>query len=801
MAAGGQAGDRDGTIRGNGHIIVAKAGEGHLAANGGTGHGDGAAFLRPEAVLSTLRAGVEQDVMLGIQRCGVGGQTIQGHIGLDAGAIGAYRHHEHTGKLRPNGGKLFAVSASLIMHHALIVGHGVIGHQHDGGAVCVGTHSGDGAVVLIGRDRHHIAFAAINADYLIMHVGQSDLGIHVAFNGLPVAEHIQRVLLAPRHALVALGVDIQVDITHIVHIAEALIDSILRKAAVADMQILRGKGDLRGFIPLAEIPIGHAVGILHAHKVVIVVHIAVSGRDGRKDECCGNVLLAIGHRLSFYELISPVIPEHTGTDGGALRGMDSQPVADHHCNLELRIRFRSCLCCSGKVLSVLFRVGCGGGFHGVAQYEDAAGHRLAIVIRLTYLSQTLTIGAGNRHSQGVIRIQRPIVGRNTEIIDALDLESVMLGIHIDRQAAVAVVLGVIALHPILAVRQRNGLILLCIAICHQSSIRQQILLALHTVGVGIELQRRDLPAVYAAKGHIRGHRQVRGVFVHRDRQDTHDDGSGVILFDLLCRHIGRQIIGARRLRRGEGHLAVLSHYGVFNIGQAAVGIDPGQLGAFQRFDLILFYQRGHGNTAVVGNAVAVHGDIHFGLRLHRQAAQGCAVALPQGVVIQCIAVLIQEEFHCIAGLYRRLREGVAGIALSAGGILVIHQHIIVGGLTVDGKTAVAGIFTKNCGDKARAANNQIVTGRLRGKVFAQHKLMGLDQHVQGGHAAVYLIGEAVLLRQVRSDLDSRCNAVQIAACHLRTDVDSGGGGRRGIRRIAARHLHMDDIIDGRDRRC
>ena len=236
VAAGGQAGHGHSAVPGDSHAVGGKAVEGHLVGDRGACHRDGGAALGLEAVLRALSAQIEQDVMLGIQRALLvlgddGVHTVQGHIGLDAGAVAAHGDDEHTGTLRPYSGELFADGAALPGH----VGHGVIGHQHDGGTRLIGFHGGHVAVLLVGGDGQHVAGLAVDVDDLIVHVRQRHLGVHEALDGEPVAEGVQLEGLTHSHVLVALGIDVQVNVRPVIHVIFKVIDRALVEVAIADV--------------------------------------------------------------------------------------------------------------------------------------------------------------------------------------------------------------------------------------------------------------------------------------------------------------------------------------------------------------------------------------------------------------------------------------------------------------------------------------------------------------------------------------------------------------------------------------
>ena len=269
MAAGGEVRHRHGAGLGvHGDTLRGETVEGHGLTHGGAGHGNGAAALRSEGVAGAVGAQIEQDVVLGIQLLllvlGDGGiHTIHEHIGLDGGAVSAHGYHKHTGELRPDGGEGLVGGAAL----ALLMGHGVVGDLHQRRTLMVGGHIGQAAVVGIGSDAHHVAGLAVEVHHLVVGIRQGDLGVHEALNGLPVTEHIQLIGVAGVHVHVALGVDVQIHIAQIVGVLIEPADGILVEIVV-HVQIVTGHDDILIGGPLVEVPIGHAVGILHPHEVV-----------------------------------------------------------------------------------------------------------------------------------------------------------------------------------------------------------------------------------------------------------------------------------------------------------------------------------------------------------------------------------------------------------------------------------------------------------------------------------------------------------------------------------------------------
>jgi len=790
VAARGQAGNGDRAVLRHGDAIVGETVEGHGIAHGGAGHGNGAAAFGLEAVGSALISQIEQDVVLRIQNTllilGDGGiHAVQCHVGLDARAIAAHRHHEHAGALRPDGGELLAGGAAL----TLLMDHGVVGHQHDGRTGLVGGHGGHIAVLGVRGDGHHVAGIAVDVDDPIVHIGQGHLGVHKALDGEPVAEGVQLERLAHGHALVALGVDVQVDVGAVIHVLLEAVDRVLGEARIADVQILRRQGDGVVRAPALIVPIGHAVGVLHAVEIVRVLIHAVG--DG------------VGLRIAAHGLdigVHIVLGQRTHGDSGACRN------GKGHVHASLAADGKTVVHGGGLLRGGRIeggpghRVGRDRGLHGIAYHEDAAvvGFLPRLALAADSLARCsgahLVVGGGDLHIQGVVRAQHP-AGVHGDLIDALDLGRVLAGLDRQGQAAVAVVVGVIALHPVVAHGQRQG-----IGGIGDRHIRQQVGVALDAINIGIQLEILDLRVMETAEGQLGLFHRVH---IHRNRQDAENDRRRVVVLDLRFRHIRRQIIRTLRLRSGKGHCAVLCHHSAADVRQRAVFcIDPCQLSAFQRGDLLIGFQRLHRHAAIVTDAIAHHGHIHRRLGLYRQAVQLGISLLPDRVIIQCIAVLIQEEIHNIAGIHLRLCDGVAGIALLSGGVAVVLQNAIMRHRAVDGKAAVPRLFAENSGDKTAAAYDQIVRSRLLGERLTEGQFMGADQHIQRGHA-VHLVGKAVLLRQIRRHRLLLREAVEICARRLRADghlrrgnhrrvgrdhrnsIGGGGNSRRGVLALAA----------------
>ena len=564
VAARGQAGNGDSAVLRHSHTIVGETVEGHGIAHGRAGHGDGAAAFGLKAVLRALAAQVEQDVVLRVQNTllilgDLGIHAVQGHVGLDARAIAAHRHHEHAGALRPNGGELLAGGAAL----TLLMDHGVIRHQHDGRTGLVGGHGGHVAVLGVRGDGHHVAGLAVDVDDLIVHIGQGHLGVHKALNGEPVAEGVQLERLAHGHALVTLGVDVQVDVGAVIHVLLKAVDRVLGKALVADVQILRRQGDGLALAPALIVPVGHAVRVLHAVEIVRVLIHAVGDGVG---------LLIAAHGLDVGVHI--VLGQRTHGDSGAHRHAECNVDAGLAADGETVVHGGGLLR-GGRIEGrLLFRIGRDRGLHGVAYHEDAAvgGFLPRLSLAADSLTQRhgahLVVGGGDLHIQGVVRAQHP-AGVHGDLIDALDLGRVLAGLDRQGQAAVAVVVGVVALYPVVAHRhgQSIGRVLSCY-------IGQQVGVALRSAGVGVELEGLDLRVMNTAEGqlgavlvkHLRGNRGI-----HNDRG----------LCDILA--CGHQIFHNILARGRKGCLAVFVRNSFLDFRHRAGGrIDPGQLYALQR---------------------------------------------------------------------------------------------------------------------------------------------------------------------------------------------------------------------------
>ena len=372
MAAGGEVRHRHGAGLGvHGDPLGGKAVEGHGLTHGGAGHGNGAAALRSEGVAGAVGAQIEQDVVLGIQLLllvlgDADIHTIHEHIGLDGGAVSTHGHHKHTGELRPDGGEGLIGGAAL----PLLMGHGVVGDLHQRRTLMVGGHIGQAAVVGIGSDAHHVAGLAVEVHHLVVGIRQGDLGVHKALNGLPVTEHIQLIGVAGVHVHVALGVDVQIHIAQIVGVLIEPADGILVEIVV-HVQIVTGHDDILIGGPLVEVPIGHAVGILHPNEVV---QAGLRHPIGHGD---GVAVLGGGAVLQrTEELIGIVVAEGTHADGRAGRSRHLHSKGLGHGDIE-GLSTAAHLRDNGLGANVVIRSVLLGGDqvhrHGIRLHEDTRG--------------------------------------------------------------------------------------------------------------------------------------------------------------------------------------------------------------------------------------------------------------------------------------------------------------------------------------------------------------------------------------------------------------------------------------------
>ena len=753
VAARGQAGNGDRAVLRHSHTIVGETVEGHGIAHGGAGHGNGAAAFGLEAVGSALIAQIEQDVMLRVQNTllilGDGGvHAVQCHVGLDARAVAAHGHHEHAGALRPDGGELLAGGAAL----TLLMDHGVVGHQHDGRTGLVGDHGGHIAVLGVRGDGHHVAGIAVDVDDLIVHIGQGHLGVHKALDGEPVAEGVQLELLAHGHALVALSIDVQVDVGAVIHVLLEAVDRVLGEARIPDVQVILRQGDGRIGFPAGIVPVSHAVGVLHAVEIVRVLIHAVGDGVGR---------LIAAHGLDIGVHI--VLGQRTHGDSGILRNgkghVRTGPAAGG-----CRCRLGNCFLHHGLILvGVLLRIRDKGDLQRIAGYKDAACIDLAPAVGRAQLNAAhLVISGGELHVHGVVRAQHPTGVAGVDLIHTLDLGRVLAGLDRQGQAAVAVVVGVIALHPVVAHGQRQG-----IGGIGDRHIRQQVGVALDAINIGIQLEILDLRVMETTEGQL----AAAAVIDLGGNRRVHQRIDPLLLIRIAIAGSRQHTGGGFSIHSKRGLAVFIGHSPVNRCCRAGGGVHPNELHALQGLGRGL--QVGGGFVEIAAHGVeALHGDGDL-VAVHHFVGN----ILQPGIVIGIAAVVLHDvEVQHIAIVHLGVGGECAVIAAAGSG-----RRAVIGVALVQIEAAGIGRRAEDGADPAAAAHNQKVLCRLLGKSITEGQFMGADQHVQRGHA-VHLVGKAVLLRQIRRHGLLLREAVEIYARRLRADGHLRRGNHRRVRR-------------------
>ena len=749
VAAGGEARDGNRAVLGHGNPLRGKAAEGQLTVHGGAGHGDGAAVLRLEAIRRTFLAQVEEDIMLGIQCLlrivAYGGiHPVHGHVGGNGGAVRPHGHHEHAGALRPDGGEAVVF---LVAGLALHMGHGVIGHQDDGRAGLIGLHIRQGAVILVGRNGHHIAGLTVQVHHGVVYIRESDLRIHEALNSLPAAENIQLPGLALLQVQIALLIDIQVYITQVVNILIEAVYGVLGEGLVPNVQVVLGHIEGSTGLVLAKGPVGHTVRVLHTEEVV---HAGL-----RQEEGDGHgVALGLG-RQRLGEVIDIVVAELAHADSGAGGGSDR----DGHSRGDLCADIGRAVCLyrnsNGIIIRRLIPHRGQGDLCIVALDKNAGGAGIAPVGGGARLGLAVhAVGADHLVVDGVVGVLDPAAVGGIDLIDPL--ESNLLGVrrHGDDDAAVILPGSVVALYPVVAGRQLHiGIVPGAVVGSFHSLAGQQVHIALDAVGIGIQLQGVQLHFVQAL--------EIQG-----DHGDLLDLGRGIhqgIDFLFVVAHGGE--VAGEAVVHSEGGLAVLIGDSAFNNGHSAgLGIHPGQLGPLQGLGRGL--QLGRGLVQVgTGSVEACNGSrdllahIHLGGSVH------------PGVIVRPVAnVRIREKVHHVAAEQRGIGDHGAVVAAKGGG------GTIIGIALVYKETAGVGLLSEQLGDPAAVAHSQVLSGCFLGKGLTKDQLMGLDQGVQGGHA-LQCIGKAVFLGFKGGNLHL-LGRMEIAARHLGADGDLHGG--RGL---------------------
>ena len=757
MAAGGEVRHRHGAGLGvHGDTLRGEAVEGHGLTHGGAGHGNGAAALRSEGVAGAVGAQIEQDVVLGIQLLllvlGDGGiHTIHEHIGLDGGAVSAHGYHKHTGELRPDGGEGLVGGAAL----ALLMGHGVVGDLHQRRTLMIGGHIGQAAVVGIGSDAHHVAGLAVEVHHLVVGIRQGDLGVHEALNGLPVTEHIQLIGVAGVHVHVALGVDVQIHIAQIVGVLIEPADGILVEIVV-HVQIVTGHDDILIGGPLVEVPIGHAVGILHPHEVV---QAGLRHPIGHGD---GVAVLGGGAVLQrTEELIGIVVAEGTHADGRASGSRHLHGVGLGYGDGE-GLSAAAHLRDNGLGANVVIgSVRLGGDQvhrHGIRLHEDTRGAEIAVNGAAAQRGSALhAVGGGHLIVDGVVGACHPAAVAGIDLIGTLQGDGGGIVSDGQHHAAVAVLVGVIAVRPIGAGGQGHR-VLQAVAVRLGADAGQQILRPLHAILVGVQLQAVQLCVVQAL--------QLHGMHVAGD----HLDGSAGV-HQRIGRMLvigggdGHQTAGGRTLHHSEGRLAVfIRHNALDGLDRTGSHIHPRQAYALQRLGIGL---RGIGIHCLY--PLDGDGDVLAGGHGGRNVQPGVVVVLVLGVaahkVVQHIAI---QQLG--------IRHLGPGSACLIGGEVAVDIEAVEAGLTA--KDLALPIVV--------GVDGQILLGRSGGKLVA------VDHHVSGHQRiqhrnALHLVGEAVLLGGIAGHLHL-ADALQIGVVRLRAD-----GQPQRLHRLAR---HLADVVAG-----
>ena len=739
MAAGGEVRHRHGAGLGvHGDTLRGEAVEGHGLTHGGAGHGNGAAALRSEGVAGAVGAQIEQDVVLGIQLLlliigDAGIHTIHEHIGLDGGAVSAHGYHKHTGELRPDGGEGLVGGAAL----ALLMGHGVVGDLHQRRTLMVGGHIGQAAVVGIGSDAHHVAGLAVEVHHLVVGIRQGDLGVHEALNGLPVTEHIQLIGVAGVHVHVALGVDVQIHIAQIVGVLIEPADGILVEIVV-HVQIVTGHDDILIGGPLVEVPIGHTVGILHPHEVV---QVALRRPIGHGD---GVAVLGGGAVLQrTEELVGIVVAEGTHADGGAGRSRHLHSKGLGYGDGE-GLSAAAHLRDNGLGANVVIRSMLLGGDqvhrHGIRLHEDTRGAEIAVNGAAAQRGSALhAVGGGHLIVDGVVGACHPAAVAGIDLIGTLQGDGGGIVSDGQHHAAVAVLVGVIAVRPIGAGGQGHR-VLQAVAVRLGADAGQQILRPLHAILVGVQLQAVQLCVVQAL--------QLHGMHVAGD----HLDGSAGVHQRIGRMRVigggdGHQTAGGRTLHHSEGRLAVfIRHNALDGLDRTGSHIHPRQAYALQRLGSSLC---GIGIQCL--HALDGNGDVLTGGHGRRNLQPGVVVVLVLGVaahkVVQHIAV---QQLG--------IRHLGPGSACLIGGEIAVDIEAVEAGLTAKDLALPIGV----------GVDGQILLGRSGGKLVAVDQLMGRHQRIQHGDA-LHLVGETVLLGGVAGHLQLLVHALQIGVVRLRAD--------------------------------
>ena len=522
------------------------------------------------------------------------------------------------------------------------------------------------------------------------------------------------------------------------------------------MQIVTGHDDILIGGPLVEIPVGHAVGILHPNEVVQAGLRHPIGHGDGVAVLSGDAVL-----LRTEELIGIVVAEGTHADGGAGRSRHLHSKGLGYGDIE-GLSTAAHLRDNGLGANVVIGSVLLGGDqvhrHGVRLHEDTRGAEVAVNGSAAQRGRALhAVGGGQLIVDGVVGACHPAAVAGIDLIGTLygNRGGIISDDHL--HAAVAVLVGVVALHPIGAGGQLCC-VLQPVAVCHSADAGQQILRPLHAILVGVQLQAVQLCAVQAL--------QLHGMCVAGD----HLDGSagvhqGIGRMRVIGGGGGHQITGRHTLHHSEGRLAVfIGHHAVNGLNGAGGHIQPCQAYALQRLGSSLC---GIGIQCL--HALDGNGDVLTGGHGRRNLQPGVVVVLVLGVaahkVVQHIAI---QQLG--------IRHLGPGSACLIGGEVAVDIEAVEAGLTA--KDLALPIVV--------GVDGQILLGRCRGKLVA------VDHHVSGHQRiqhrnALHLVGEAVLLGGIAGHLHL-ADALQIGVVRLRADGQP--------QRLHGLARHLADVVAG-----
>ena len=290
--------------------------------------------------------------------------------------------------------------------------------------------------------------------------------------------------------------------------------------------------------------------------------------------------------------------------------------------------------------------------------------------------QVRAVGGGNGDVDGVIRALHPAVAvvGGIDLIDAVQGEHVVLiGLHGQHQAAVALALGVVALHQIVTGRQL-GVHHQLIAVGLGGHIGQQVPVSLDAIGEVIQLQGRQLGAVQAFEGDVQVALGRVALLGHGNGVGGGSDGGG-------------PLGGLRRVAAADGQDgAVMDGHGLHPAIVGAVGreIDLVDLvgGGGRHPDAGDALGQGQGVGGLVGGEVGSQDAFAEGQG--RQA--GVALGVPVAADVRAVAVGGVHHADGIPG--EQLVPGLDVVEPNVGEPIVQGSHPAGGGSAVTGGQAV-----------------------------------------------------------------------------------------------------------------